>query len=41
MNTLNFDFSECNFTEKLMTVKDKRDQLSREGAGRVAIHKEC
>jgi hypothetical protein len=42
MNTLNFEYPECNFSEKLMSVKDKRDQgQSREGAGRVAIHKEC
>ncbi len=46
MNTLNFDFEECNFTEKLMLKKDKNpqplsDTKSREGAGRVAIHKEC
>lgn len=44
MNTLNFDFEECNFTEKLMSKKDKAsglEQTSREGAGRVAIHKDC
>ena len=40
MNTLNFDFEQCNFTEKLMLKKDKKG-VSREGAGRVAIHREC
>jgi hypothetical protein len=40
MNSLNFDFSECGFSEKLMNVKDKRDGLSREGCGRVSIFKE-
>eukprot|EP00347_Sterkiella_histriomuscorum_P005760 403355373 len=45
-NTLNFDFLECNFTEKLMKRKDKitqqdNDIKTREGAGRVAIHKDC
>jgi hypothetical protein len=40
MNSLNFDFEECNFTEKLMLKKDKKG-VSREGAGRVAIHREC
>jgi hypothetical protein len=40
MNTLNFDFTSCNFTEKMMTRKDKKG-VSREGAGRVAIAKEC
>ena len=39
-NTLNFDFGECNFTEKLMLKKDKKG-VSREGAGRVAMHREC
>lgn len=40
MNCLNFDFIECGFSEKMMNVKDKKDGLSREGCGRVAIHKE-
>lgn len=40
MNTLNFDFNECNFSEKLMKKKDKKG-VSREGAGRVAIYREC
>ena len=38
MNSLNFDFAECSFTEKLMSVKD-RCGLSREGSGRVGIFK--
>ena len=42
MNTLNFSFDDCNFTEKLMLKKDKKDsKRSREGAGRVAIHRDC
>ena len=39
MNSLNFDFTECSFADKLMNVKDRRDGLSREGSGRVAILK--
>ena len=39
MNSLNFDFIECSFSDKLMTVKDKKDGLSREGCGRVTINK--
>lgn len=39
MNCLNFDFVECSFAEKNMNCKDKKDGLSREGAGRVAIYK--
>ena len=40
MNCLNFDYVECSFSEKLMTAKDKKDGLSREGTGRVNINKE-
>ena len=39
MNCLNFDFAECSFSEKLMSVKDKGCGLSREGSGRVALYK--
>ena len=38
-NSLNFDFVECSFSEKMMNCKDKKDGLSREGSGRVAIYK--
>ena len=39
LNTAHFDFGGCNFTEKNMYMKDKRDGASKEGAGRVAIFK--
>jgi hypothetical protein len=39
MNSLNFDFAECSFAEKLMSVKDRGCGLSREGSGRVAFYK--
>ena len=39
MNSLNFDFAECSFAEKLMSVKDRGCGLSREGCGRVGIYK--
>lgn len=39
LNSLNFDFAECSFAEKLMSVKDKGCGLSREGSGRVGIYK--
>ena len=40
LNSLNFEFSDCSFTEGNMVVKDKVDGLSREGSSRVAIYKE-
>lgn len=39
MNCMNFDINECNFSEKIMSVKDKNG-MSREGSGRVAINKD-
>lgn len=36
MNCLNFDLTECNFSEKIMALKDKNGQ-SREGSSRVAL----
>jgi cytosolic carboxypeptidase protein 5 len=38
MNCLNFDMNECNFSDRIMAVKDKNGQ-SREGSSRVAIAK--
>jgi len=40
LNSVNFEFNECNFTEANMKVKDKADGLSREGSSRVAIYRE-
>ncbi|KAL5016457.1 hypothetical protein ScPMuIL_006046 [Solemya velum] len=39
MNTAHFDFTGCNFTERNMYAKDRRDGMSKEGSGRVAIYK--
>ena len=39
LNTAHFDFTGCNFSEKNMYTKDKRDGMSKEGSGRVAMHK--
>ena len=33
---LNFDMNECNFSEKIMAIKDKNG-MSREGSSRVAL----
>lgn len=39
LNCAHFDFLGCNFTEKNMYARDKRDGQSKEGSGRVAMHK--
>lgn len=39
LNSLNFDFQECSFSEKLMNAKDGGSGLSREGSGRVGMWK--
>ncbi|XP_058801298.1 cytosolic carboxypeptidase-like protein 5 isoform X2 [Phymastichus coffea] len=39
INNSNFHFTSCNFAEKNMYLIDKRDGMSREGSGRVAVHK--
>ena len=36
MNCLNFDMNECNFSEKIMNIKDKNG-MSRDGSSRVAL----
>eukprot|EP00756_Hemistasia_phaeocysticola_P013248 Hpha_TRINITY_DN15262_c1_g12::TRINITY_DN15262_c1_g12_i1::g.64303::m.64303 len=40
LNTPHFDFSSCNFTERNMRSRNKRDGLSKEGTGRVAMFNE-
>ena len=39
VNCANFDFEGSNFTERNMKAKDRRDGLSKEGSGRVALYK--
>ena len=39
LNSQHFDFDGCNFTVKNMYYKDKREGLSKEGSGRVALYK--
>nr|CAI5859940.1 unnamed protein product [Callosobruchus analis] len=37
INNHNFHFNGCNFTERNMYLRDKRDGMSRAGSGRVAV----
>lgn len=38
MNCLNFDMNECNFSERIMSLKDKNG-MSRDGSSRVGLQK--
>ena len=40
LNSVAFDYFECNFSETNMKHKDKADGLSREGSSRVAIYRD-
>jgi hypothetical protein len=39
INSANFDFPACNFTEKNMYLKDRHTGAGREGSGRVSVFK--
>ena len=39
LNSRDFEYETCNFTEKNMYMADKSDGLSKEGSGRVSFYK--
>ena len=39
MNCINFEHEYCNFSKKHMTCKDKCEELTKEGCGRVVAYK--
>ena len=39
LNSQHLDFEHCVFTERNMYTMDKREGTSKEGSGRVAMHK--
>ena len=39
LNSVNFDFQECNFSDEKNNIKDKKGD-SRDGSGRAAIFRE-
>jgi len=39
LNSQYFEYSECDFSERSMSTKDPKDQKTKEGSGRVALHK--
>ena len=41
MNHSGFEYEFCNFSQKHMNAKDKFEDLTKEGCGRVVMHKEA
>jgi hypothetical protein len=38
-NCMNFEYDYCNFSRKHMNVKDRNEELTKEGCGRVCFYR--
>ena len=41
MNCINFEYDDCNFSKKQMNSKDRKEQMTKEGSGRVQVYRLC
>ena len=41
LNCINFEYDCCNFSKKQMTSKDRLEEKTKEGCGRVNLYKIC
>lgn len=39
LNNKGFEYEYCNFTQKHMNAKDRNEEMTKEGCGRVVMHR--